>query len=91
MEIRWSPEAADDIERIYRHIQQNNPAAAKHVAQTLYEECKALKTFPNRGRLGREEGSRELIFSRLPNIAVYRVAGNIIEISRIWHGAQDWP
>jgi toxin ParE1/3/4 len=91
MQIRWSPEAAGDLERIYRRIQQDNPAAARHVIQTLYEECKALKSFPSRGRLGREPGSRELIFSPLPYIAVYRVSGDVIEISRIWHGSQDWP
>lgn len=91
MQVRWSPEAAEDLERIYRRIQQDNPVAARHVIQTLYEECKALKTFPCRGRLGREEGCRELVFSRLPYVAVYRVAGDVFEISRIWHGAQDWP
>jgi toxin ParE1/3/4 len=50
-----------------------------------------LKKFPGLGRLGREAGSRELVFSPLPYVAVYRVNGNIVEISRIWHGAQNWP
>jgi len=31
-----------------------------------------------------------LILGGLPYIAVYRLVGNVIEISRIWHGAQDW-
>ncbi len=33
-------------------------------------------------------GRRELFFSFLPYIAVYRVTDNA---SRIFHGAQDWP
>jgi plasmid stabilization system protein ParE len=34
-------------------------------------------------------GWRELVFA--PYIAVYRVTGDAVEISRIYHGAQDWP
>jgi len=49
------------------------------------------KTPPLRGRIGRMAGSRELVFAPLPYIAVYRVKDGIVEISRIYHGAQDWP
>jgi plasmid stabilization system protein ParE len=35
------------------------------------------------------QGRRELVFS--PYIAVYQVKENAVEISRIYHGAQDWP
>jgi plasmid stabilization system protein ParE len=31
------------------------------------------------------------VFAPLPYIAVYRVRENVIEIARIYHGAQDWP
>lgn len=34
---------------------------------------------------------RELAFPPLPYIAVYRVTEDAVEISRIFHGAQDWP
>jgi plasmid stabilization system protein ParE len=37
------------------------------------------------------EGRRELVFSPLPYIAVYQVKEYAVEISRIYHGAQDWP
>ena len=33
-------------------------------------------------------GRRELAFARLPYIAVYRVVGDSVEISRIYHGAR---
>lgn len=36
-------------------------------------------------------GRRELVFSPLPYIVVYQVMENAVEISRIFHGAQDWP
>jgi plasmid stabilization system protein ParE len=33
---------------------------------------------------------RELVFSPLPYIVVYQVTEHAVEISRIFHGAQDW-
>ncbi len=36
-------------------------------------------------------GRRELTFARLPYIVVYQVKAEVVEISRIFHGAQDWP
>jgi addiction module RelE/StbE family toxin len=91
MQIRWSPEAADDLERIVRQIQQDKPAAAREVAGIIYQGISSLKNSPLRGRVGRIEGSRELVFAPLPYIAVYRVKEDIVEVSRIYHGAQDWP
>jgi plasmid stabilization system protein ParE len=36
-------------------------------------------------------GRRELVFSPLPYVVVYQVTQHAVEISRIFHGAQDWP
>jgi len=57
--------------------------------QAIHDGCAELKTFPHRGRPGRMSGRRELVFA--PYIAVYQVKERIVEISRIYHGAQDWP
>ena len=91
MRVRWSTEAAEDLERIHRRIARDNPAAAHRTVQKLYAGCMALKKFPYRCRAGREPGTRELVFRPLPYIAVYRVTETHVEIARIWHSAQDWP
>jgi plasmid stabilization system protein ParE len=39
--------------------------------------------------VGREEGTRELLFPPLAYIAVYRVNEQSIEILRIYHAAQE--
>ncbi|MGB8888178.1 MAG: type II toxin-antitoxin system RelE/ParE family toxin [Candidatus Korobacteraceae bacterium] len=91
MEVRWSPQAFEDLERIFRRIQKENPNAAHDVAKTLYDGCTALKKFPNLGRSGRMKGRRELVFPPLPYIVVYQVKADAVEISRIYHAAQDWP
>src|SRR5712692_738267 len=80
-----------DLERILRRIQKDNPIAAREVVKTLYDGCFTLKTFPNRGRVSQIKGRRELVFPSLPYIAVYRVKDQVVEISRIYHGKQDWP
>ena len=91
MDVRWSPEAADDLERICDRIERENPAAAQRVAEIIYERCGTLAEFSNRGRAGRIAGTRELVFAPLPYIAVYRVRQDVVEIARIYHSAQDWP
>jgi toxin ParE1/3/4 len=91
MQIRWSPEAADDFESAIRRILQDNPTNAQRVAQIIYDLIAGLTTFPNRGRAGRIEGTRELVIASLPFIAVYRVKDEFVEIVRVIHGAQEWP
>jgi toxin ParE1/3/4 len=75
--------------RIAYYIRRNNPEAARKVAKTIYDGCQRLIHSPNRGRKGTEPGTRELVFSPLPYIAVYRIKESVIEITRIWHGAQS--
>jgi toxin ParE1/3/4 len=89
MEVRWSTLAAEDLERIFRRIEKANPAAARETVKAIYDGCKGLKDFPHRGRAGRMNDRRELFFS--PYVAVYQVKEHAVEISRIYHGAQDWP
>jgi len=92
MEVRWSLPAAEDLERICERIERDNPDAARRVARTIYDGCARLKSYPHLGRAsGRMTGRRELVFSSLPYIVVYQVTEQAIEISRIFHGAQDWP
>jgi toxin ParE1/3/4 len=91
MRLRWTTPAANDLYTIVERIQRDNPAAASEVAQAIYDGCEGLRRFPYRGRRGRIDGTRELVFPGLPYIVVYRVQGQLVEIARIYHGAQDWP
>jgi toxin ParE1/3/4 len=92
MEVRWSTLAVEDLEQICERIDLDHPETARKVAQTVYDGCARLADFPNLGRASRRmEGRYELVFSPLPYIAVYRITEHSIEISRIYHGAQDWP
>ena len=91
MRVRWTATAADDLAHIVEYIRKDNPAAARRVAQTIFQAIAGLRTFPNRGRIGLAENTRELIFSRWPYIVVYEIIGDQVQVLRIRHAAQDWP
>jgi addiction module RelE/StbE family toxin len=91
MTVRWSPEAAADFDIIIAYLLERNPSAADRLARTIYDAASSLDTFPNRGRIGRVEGTRELVLAPLPYILVYRVLSDAVEISRALHGSQRWP
>ncbi len=48
----------------------------------------ALRNHPYLGRAGAEPGIRELVIANTPYIILYRVQGERVVISTIWHGAQ---
>jgi len=89
MLVRWTTLASDDLTRITPRIRQDNPAAARKVAKTLYDSGMSLETMPDLGRSGRIAGTREFVLA--PFILVYRVKEDAVEILRIYHSAQDWP
>ena len=91
MELRWTEEAAADLEHITDYLFQNAPERAAELVRGIYNAPAALLTFPYRGRAGRKEGTRELVLSSLPYIVVYQITGEVIHIVRILHGAQKCP
>ena len=91
MRVRWSPTAAEDVSRIFEYIRQENRSGAERVVRTIYESAGSLASFPNRGKTGRVEGTRELPLPSLPFVVVYRVFDDVVEIVNIIHGAQRWP
>ena len=59
--------------------------------RAVYHAPGLLLEFPNRGRPGKKEGTRELVLSPLPYLVVYAVHGDVIFVVRILHRAQQWP
>ena len=50
-----------------------------------------LADFPESGRTGRIEGTRELVVPKTPFVAPYRITGDTIEILAVHHASQRWP
>jgi toxin ParE1/3/4 len=91
MQLRWTEEAANDLERIADYLLGHTPERASELIRFIYNAPTSLLTFPNRGRPGKKEGTRELVLAPLPYIVVYAVRGDVIFVVRILHGAQQWP
>jgi toxin ParE1/3/4 len=91
MELRWTGDAADDLERITEYLFKHAPDRAARIVRAIYDAPTALLTLPNRGRLGKKVGTRELVLPSLPYIIIYQISGDVIHILRILHAAQQWP
>ena len=87
--IRWSPAAADDVESIRIYLQENHPSYVESTIRKLYDAARSLKQMPQRGRIGRRAGTRELVLAPLPYIIVYGVEPEMVHIFRILHASQD--
>jgi toxin ParE1/3/4 len=81
----------DDRERIFDFIEKEDPRAAISVDDRIATQISVLLRFPEGGRPGRIEGTRELVIRRTPYIVAYRVEEDGVRILRVLHSAQLWP
>ncbi|MFH1689574.1 MAG: type II toxin-antitoxin system RelE/ParE family toxin, partial [Candidatus Eisenbacteria bacterium] len=79
-----------DLDSIDSYIRKDNAGAAVRTVLRVLDALEGLAEFPNVGRPGRLFGTRELVISRTPFIAVYRVRGNVVWILRVLHSSQKW-
>jgi toxin ParE1/3/4 len=91
MVLEWSVFALADRNSIFDYIEADSPRAAAAVDKSIQAGVEKLKRFPEMGRQGRVDGTRELVTSGTPYIAAYRIAGNTVRVLRVLHGAQQWP
>lgn len=85
-EVRLTPDAAWDLERLAKFLVDKSPSAALKAADTLIDGVLSLEIFPSRGRL-LEDGRRELVipFGRYAYIVEYRADEESVVVSRIRH------
>jgi len=91
LRLEWSAFALADRTVIFDYIETDSPQAAIVVDNRIRAQVETLAQFPESGRPGRVEGTRELVISRTPYIAAYRITGDIVRILRVLHGARRWP
>jgi len=88
MRVIWSGPALRDLGRHTSYIAAFNPHAAARMADDLLAAANNLAMFPARGRSTQYRHTRELV-AVWPYVLVYRVTGQVVEILRVWHGAQN--
>src|SRR6267142_2724883 len=62
---RRTTAAADDLEAIAEYLFETSPQNAPQLILKIREAQSNLKNFPNMGRLGMKEGTRELVITPL--------------------------
>ena len=91
MEIIWRRRALNHLDAIREFIAEDNPDAANHVCDAIRAAVDPLANYPNLGRAGRVDGTRELVVVDLPYIIVYRLRENTIRILAVIHTSRQWP
>lgn len=89
MKLRWLSLALAQLDRVYEYIAQDNAKAARHVFKRIQGTAQHLKRFPESGRPGSVQGTRELPVTGLPYLVVYRVTGDCVEVLRVLHTSMD--
>jgi len=90
MELFWTPEAIQDRDGIYDYIAADNPSAALDLDELLSKKAARMVDHPGLGRLGRLQGTRELVAHR-NYILIYDVADDLVRVLRVLHAARQWP
>lgn len=83
-------QALANLDDAVEYIAGNNHAAAKNVAQQIWQSSQLLALQPNLGRPGRVAGTRELVTSNLPYILPYIQKGSAVYILRVVHTSMMW-
>lgn len=89
--IRWTIRAVRRLDAVGAHIARDAPAAAARVVARIVSGVELLGEQPAIGRVGRIEGTRELVFADVPYIVPYRVRPTSVEILTVIHTSQKWP
>ena len=90
MKLLWTRPALADREQIREHIALDNLNAAIDLDALFSEKAARLLEHPDLGRIGRIDGTRELIVHRSYAL-VYDIAGGQIRLLRVLHTASQWP
>ena len=91
MRIIWRLSALEDLRSLRQYVAETDPGNAAVVVSRILDSVETLATFPERGRIGRVQDTRDLVVPRTPYIVTYRVRNDIIRILRVRHGARRWP
>lgn len=89
--VRWTPQAADDLQAIYDFIARDSPHYAQLTIENIIASIDLLERFPLMGRQVPErprEDLRELI--KPPYRIVYRVS-EVVKILTVFRASRLFP
>ena len=88
-EMRWTPQAADDLEAITDFIAADSPHYASLFVIDVLSALGQLQAFPRSGRVVPETQTPDIREIILGNYRiVYRVQEDMVVVLTVWHGSR---
>ncbi|MEZ4930745.1 MAG: type II toxin-antitoxin system RelE/ParE family toxin [Saprospiraceae bacterium] len=92
--VYWSFKSNEDLADIYAYIEQDSPAAAEKVIDTLLDLGNSLETFPERFPREWNLADAPLVFRFIPKwnykiIYIIKETEDMVIIARIFSASQD--
>ena len=92
LKVRWTQTAKQRLEENEAYVSHDNPVAARKIIRALIGKTTLkLSQYPQIGRSGRIDGTRELVFPDNPFIVIYTVRQDTITVLTVFHAAQKFP
>lgn len=92
MNVNFTPQALADLHHIRDYITEFDRAAADRVVSRIRQAAQMFERFPEIGRPGDVEGTREFAIPGLSYIITYRIASvTDVDILTILHDRRQWP
>jgi len=87
----WTLPARRDLQAQLEYIERENPDIVSRIAIQIKKATESLDMFPQIGRNGTVQGTKEFVIPRLPYICIYRQSKGRVEILRLLHDKMQWP
>jgi toxin ParE1/3/4 len=91
MRIRYTPRARNDLDMIYRFLDDHSPVGARTVKAAIDRRINLLASMPFIAPTTEESGVYELPIIRYPYKVYYRVANDEVRIVHIRHASRRPP
>lgn len=89
VEVRWTPQATEDLDSIVEFIARDSPQYARLFVLDIFQTVERISKFPQSGRVVPELNNpvvREVILGHYR--LVYRLKGAGLDLLTIYHGAR---
>lgn len=90
--IVFSPDAADDLERVREFLDIDNPEAAKRALRAIFAVLEHVEEFPDLGRPTEDADIRQIVvpFDAAGYVLRYTIlpADGDVLVLRLWHGRE---
>jgi plasmid stabilization system protein ParE len=89
--LDWTPTAITHLRAAYEYVAGDNAAAAEALLDKIFSAVERLQQYPQMGRRGRVDGTRELVIPGTKFVTVYSSGRESVEMLAVFHAARRWP